>query len=177
MARINRHNALVTYIAKKMPRNGYDVTYEPILKTTIGNRKPDLMGILGRTALIIDAQVVSEQTELNQAHNKKVNYYNDPAVIQSIKETYNAACEDHLNNSILERHLELKVSDGTKTIRTNNNKRRKSAINQSINRRPSSLQDIQRHDSGAIQKRNRIIPTVPIYYLAKPLPRERAWKN
>ncbi|KAL0098700.1 hypothetical protein PUN28_020656 [Cardiocondyla obscurior] len=49
----------------------------------------NLMGILGRTALIIDAQVVSEQTELNQAHNKKVNYYNDPAVIQSIKETYN----------------------------------------------------------------------------------------
>ncbi|KAL0098558.1 hypothetical protein PUN28_020514 [Cardiocondyla obscurior] len=88
-ARINRHNAVVAYIARKMPRCGYEVFQEPVLETCNGKRKPDLIGVIGRTALVIDGQVVSEQTDLNQAHMRKVNYYNEPTVTQAIMDKYN----------------------------------------------------------------------------------------
>ncbi|KAL0098603.1 hypothetical protein PUN28_020559 [Cardiocondyla obscurior] len=88
-ARISRHNAIAAYIARKMPRSGYQVLHEPLIQTANGARKPDLVGIIGRTALIIDAQVVSEQTNLNQAHARKVSYYEEPEMIQAIRQKYN----------------------------------------------------------------------------------------
>ncbi|KMQ88340.1 reverse transcriptase [Lasius niger] len=83
--RIKRHDAVVKYIARNMPRSGYEVHQEPHYKTELGLRKPDLVAVLGQTAIIIDAQVVSEQTNLDDAHTRKVAYYNEPATIRAIK--------------------------------------------------------------------------------------------
>lgn len=87
-SRIRRHNAIVEYVARKMPRNGYTVFKEPHYKTAIGLRKPDLVAVLGETAVIVDAQVVSEQTTLAEAHRRKVQYYSEPAVIEETKRVH-----------------------------------------------------------------------------------------
>ncbi|KMQ88429.1 reverse transcriptase [Lasius niger] len=48
-------------------------------------RKPDLVAVLEETAVVVDAQIVSEQTNLADAHRKKVRYYKKPAVEEAIK--------------------------------------------------------------------------------------------
>lgn len=87
-ARIKRHDAAAAYIERKMPRRGYRVFREPRYNTCIGLRKPDLVGVLGHTAVVVDAQVVSEQTDLDEAHRRKVVYYSEPEVVNAIKERH-----------------------------------------------------------------------------------------
>jgi hypothetical protein len=53
------------------------VTYEPKLQTDEGLRKPDIVATIGRTAMIVDAQVVGEQSNLNRAHKAKKEYYEE----------------------------------------------------------------------------------------------------
>lgn len=74
-ARIRRHNAVSKYIVKALERAGYSVEEEPRIPTTEGLRKPDIVAKLGKTTVIIDTQVVSEQTDLDKAHKKKKDYY------------------------------------------------------------------------------------------------------
>lgn len=87
-ARIKRHDAIVKYLARKIPRGGYQVFQEPRYDTEIGLRKPDLVAVLGETAVVVDAQVVSEQTMLTNAHERKKRYYSEPAVVEKIKQTH-----------------------------------------------------------------------------------------
>ncbi|KAL0098595.1 hypothetical protein PUN28_020551 [Cardiocondyla obscurior] len=87
-ARIRRHDAITKYLARKIPKSGYQVFQEPKYQTTVGLRKPDLVAVLGETAVVIDAQVVSEQTLLTEAHRRKVRYYEDEAITKKIKETH-----------------------------------------------------------------------------------------
>lgn len=84
-SRIKRHDAIVKYIARNIPRSGYEVHWEPHYNTRIGLRKPDLVAVLGETAVVVDAQVVSEQTNLAVAHRRKIERYEDPMVIDEIK--------------------------------------------------------------------------------------------
>lgn len=51
-----------------------------------GLRKPDLVAIRDDMALVIDAQVVNDQINLNDAHRKKVEYYN--RIKRQIREKY-----------------------------------------------------------------------------------------
>ncbi|KAL0103807.1 hypothetical protein PUN28_017844 [Cardiocondyla obscurior] len=87
-ARIQRHNAIVKYLARNIYKGGYRVYNEPRYNTELGLRKPDLVAVLGETAVVIDAQVVSEQTKLPEAHKRKAEYYNTPEIIRKIKETH-----------------------------------------------------------------------------------------
>lgn len=78
-ARISRHNAVASYVHRALQMKCDLVEEEPHLKTPLGLRKPDLVAIKGTTALVVDAQVVSEQTDLNLAHERKKRYYQDSA--------------------------------------------------------------------------------------------------
>ncbi|CAL7932959.1 unnamed protein product [Xylocopa violacea] len=73
--RVRRHDAIVAYISRNMKRQGYTVSEEPTFSSEEGTRKPDLVATMGRTTIVVDAQVVSEQTDLNMAHKRKVEYY------------------------------------------------------------------------------------------------------
>lgn len=85
--RIKRHDAIAAYIARNMRRQGYQVQLEPIFQTDDGLRKPDLVATMGRTTIVVDAQVVSEQTNLDEAHQRKVDYYaKNPTLVTAIKE-------------------------------------------------------------------------------------------
>lgn len=73
--RIKRHDALASYVCRSLQTQGYEVFVEPKIKSSLGLRKPDIVAKMGVTALVIDAQVVGDQTNLDEAHNKKVEYY------------------------------------------------------------------------------------------------------
>lgn len=47
------------------------------------------MAVLGRTAVVVDAQVVNEQTDLADAHNRKARYYGKAAVVEAIQRKHN----------------------------------------------------------------------------------------
>lgn len=78
-ARIARHNAIVSYIHRALQKKFGRVEEEPLLETPDGTRKPDLVAASGTTVLVVDAQVVSEQTDLRLAHERKKSYYRDSA--------------------------------------------------------------------------------------------------
>jgi len=73
--RISRHNAVTKYISKRMISKGYRVLNEPLVHTADGIRKLDLVAIKGGQCLVVDAQVVGEQVDLNAAHRNKTTYY------------------------------------------------------------------------------------------------------
>ncbi|KMQ85019.1 reverse transcriptase [Lasius niger] len=83
--RINRHDTVVSVIARALETTGYEVHVEPKIQTDIGMRKPDIVAKLEVTALIIDAQVVNDQISLDGAHARKIDYYNN---INLVKEKY-----------------------------------------------------------------------------------------
>lgn len=74
-ARIARHDALVTYVQRSLKKTWEIVEKEPHIKTSKGLRKPDLVAKKGETVMVVDAQVVGEQTDLQAAHERKVEYY------------------------------------------------------------------------------------------------------
>ncbi|CAL7940835.1 unnamed protein product [Xylocopa violacea] len=86
-ARVKRHNAIAAYVKRALQKTYQQVEEEPHFQTSEGLRKPDLIAVKDRTAVIIDAQVVSEQSGLDTAHKRKVQYYKDlePAVKEKYK--------------------------------------------------------------------------------------------
>lgn len=76
-ARIRRHDAVVAYLARGMEQRGFRVWREPKFNTGEGVRKPDIVATRSGRAVVLDAQVVSEQTLLDLAHRRKVRYYSD----------------------------------------------------------------------------------------------------
>ncbi|CAK9799136.1 Retrovirus-related Pol polyprotein from type-2 retrotransposable element R2DM [Anthophora plagiata] len=85
--RIRRHDAITSYVARNLRHQGYEVQIEPKYPTSEGLRKPDIVATLGRTTIVVDAQVVSEQTALDEAHKRKVEYYSmNDTLVAAIKE-------------------------------------------------------------------------------------------
>lgn len=62
--KINKHDAVVSVIARALETRGYKVHVEPKIQTNFVMRKPDIMAKLGITALIIDTQVVNNRSAL-----------------------------------------------------------------------------------------------------------------
>ncbi|GBO39965.1 Retrovirus-related Pol polyprotein from type-2 retrotransposable element R2DM [Araneus ventricosus] len=75
--RVARHNAVSNYIKRGLENRGFTVFSEPVYKTPIGNRKPDLVAVKGKVAFVIDSQVVGESVELKRANQRKISYYRD----------------------------------------------------------------------------------------------------
>lgn len=87
--RIKRHNAVASYVARGLRRQEYEVEEEPRIQTDQGLRKPDIAAKQGRTLLLIDAQVVNDQIDLDTAHRNKVSYYSP--MEELLKEKYQVA--------------------------------------------------------------------------------------
>lgn len=74
-ARIRRHDAVTKYVAQRLRDHGSIVFHEPRINTSEGLRKPDLLAIKDLHAIVVDAQVISEQFHLRTAHNNKIRKY------------------------------------------------------------------------------------------------------
>ncbi|GBN87462.1 Retrovirus-related Pol polyprotein from type-2 retrotransposable element R2DM [Araneus ventricosus] len=75
--RIQRHEAVINHIKRACENRGFEVTAEPLYKTQVGNRKPDLLAKKDGKILVIDAQVVGDAVDLERANNRKISYYRD----------------------------------------------------------------------------------------------------
>lgn len=74
-AREQRHQAITSYLKRGLPIKHERVEDEPHFNTSQGLRKPDLIAVKDNQALVIDAQVVGDQIDLDTAHTSKVEKY------------------------------------------------------------------------------------------------------
>ncbi|KAG7187552.1 hypothetical protein KM043_018882, partial [Ampulex compressa] len=74
-ARIERHDSIVKYVKRNLTKRFELVETEPKILTPQGLRKPDLIGKGGDTLIVADAQIISEHTDLDTGHQRKVAYY------------------------------------------------------------------------------------------------------
>ena len=81
-ARIRRHDAVMAYLARGLEQRKYRVTREAEFRTEEGVRKPDLIATKMGRSIIIDAQVVNDQTILDLAHKRKTEYYSENASLR-----------------------------------------------------------------------------------------------
>lgn len=87
--RIKRHNAVASYLQRSLQKN-YQVYKEPHIQSANGLRKPDLVAInTNNEALVIDAQVIGEQSNLDEAHHRKSEYYKQ--IDADIKKHFNVS--------------------------------------------------------------------------------------
>lgn len=72
--RVLRHDRVVEMLAKHFERRRFSVVKEPILKTTAGRRKPDLLVTMDGKTFVLDFQVVSGRF-MQRDHIAKCNKY------------------------------------------------------------------------------------------------------
>lgn len=73
--RMQRHNRVVDLLHTELERRGFSVAKEKRLETaSAGAKQPDLVAVMGDTATIIDAQVVSGQN-VEASHFHKIDKY------------------------------------------------------------------------------------------------------
>ena len=74
-ARVKRHNAIVSYVRRSLEQRGFEATFEPIYKLGSGVLKPDLVAKKDDRAFIVDAQIVGDGIDVQEAHKTKVLKY------------------------------------------------------------------------------------------------------
>ncbi len=84
-SRIRRHDDIVALLAKQARKKQYTVLEEPVIPTSAGIRKPDLVLVKDSAALIIDATICADNADLNAVHSRKVDYYNKPEIISWVR--------------------------------------------------------------------------------------------
>jgi len=73
--RVKRHDKVMNRLAGMLEHKGYQITKEPIIKTSAGNRKPDLVALKNRKATVIDTIIGGDYDRLDKLHTAKCNYY------------------------------------------------------------------------------------------------------
>ena len=76
-ARINRYDAVLSYLGRNLRRQDFEVQEETNYRSQEGLRKPDIVATLGTLGLVIDAQIVGEQSDLERARTVKIRKYAD----------------------------------------------------------------------------------------------------
>ena len=75
LARIRRHDAVSSYIGRKLESQGFAVQSEPRINTAERIRKPDIITIKRELVLVVNSQIVGGQFHLRRDHRNKKNYY------------------------------------------------------------------------------------------------------
>ena len=81
-ARIDRHDAVLSYLGRNLRRQGFEVQEEPHYRTQEGLRKPDIVATMGTLGLVIETQIVSEQSDLERVRTAKIRKYADNSDIE-----------------------------------------------------------------------------------------------
>ena len=96
-ARIDRHDAVPSYLGRNLRRPGFEVQEEPHYCTQEGLRTPDIVVTMGILGLVIDAQIVGEQSDLERARTTKMRKYADhPDIERAIQQETGATNIRHL---------------------------------------------------------------------------------
>ena len=86
-ARTQRHNHVLDLTKKFLTDKGMTCLKEPAIPTPEGLRKPDLIATKNGQTVILDAQVVADNANLDEADKRKITYYNRPAIRQYVTNT------------------------------------------------------------------------------------------
>lgn len=73
--RIKRHDAIQNYILRGVRSKFTKVKIEPHYHPATGLQKPDVVASRGDCVLVLDTQIVSEQADLDAAHERKAKKY------------------------------------------------------------------------------------------------------
>ena len=57
-ARIDRHDAVLSYLGRNLRRQGFEVQEEPHYRTQEGLRRPDIVATMSTLGQVIDAQII-----------------------------------------------------------------------------------------------------------------------
>ncbi|KAJ8674743.1 hypothetical protein QAD02_010529 [Eretmocerus hayati] len=80
------HNKIVNFIAKKLVSQEYRVLMEPYSWMYDGPRKLDIVATLGRTSLMIDAQVVDKQMARDRdLRDKPAHYGRNRSLVEQVR--------------------------------------------------------------------------------------------
>lgn len=91
--RILRHDNVSRAVATELRKIGYLVEEEPHLRTTEGLRKPDIIAVKDKAAVIIDTQIVSGATALSFVHKAKRDKYGQNRDVQmQVADRLNTEC-------------------------------------------------------------------------------------
>lgn len=78
--RTARHDSIVDFLRKALERNGYLVLVEPIIKTSHGDRKPDLVIVREAECRVVDVTITSDVFTMARAYDQKVAYYGNEEI-------------------------------------------------------------------------------------------------
>lgn len=82
-ARIRLHDAVVTHLVRGLEQKSFRVLREPEFRID-EVRKPDLIMIKSEKSLVVDEQVIGEQTILDLVHKRKVRYYSENVSLRRV---------------------------------------------------------------------------------------------
>lgn len=91
--RIGRHDKVVNFVAGRLRELGHNVFVEPAIPTSAGVRRPDIVAAAAGGILILDAQVVSDDGNLDNAHELKRRHYNTTEVTNGVVDFCRAGSE------------------------------------------------------------------------------------
>lgn len=84
-----RHDRLVTDIARHLVERGYRVVTEKTFRTSDGNRRPDIVAAISERVFILDVTCPFEtQSHLNAEAVNKRNYYSSQSMKDAVKEYF-----------------------------------------------------------------------------------------
>jgi len=85
-ARIKRHNAICKYVSETMTKMNYKVDWEPLIRTTEGLLKSDLIASIGNCALVIDIAICSDGVDPDKMYKDKIAKYKP--VAEALDDSY-----------------------------------------------------------------------------------------
>ena len=71
------HKSLLHHLSDVLQRKSYECEWEPHIRTAKGLRKPDLVFVMGRLALVIGAHMVGDNFDMMAVHEAKIQKYSD----------------------------------------------------------------------------------------------------
>ena len=78
--RNDRHDRVNKYLTATLGKTGYTTRVEPAIPTPAGVRYPDLIAWKGDKCVVIDTTIVADNFDPDGAHERKVVYYDKPAI-------------------------------------------------------------------------------------------------
>ena len=89
-ARIKRHDKVAKYAAHRLKTLRFEVEEEKIMATSEGERKPDVIARKDGRTVVVDAQVLAHNADLEEQHRLKAKKYD----MEELKRQLNAPAED-----------------------------------------------------------------------------------
>ena len=84
VARVSRHDRVTALLSSALEKRYYKCFLEPYISTPTGLLKPDLIACRGGLAIVIDTQIISNLSLMDERYDQKIQKYDVPAVREHV---------------------------------------------------------------------------------------------